>query len=358
MLNLDVPRRNIRRAILRAFLILALLPALSRTVSAYTNPYFDILGIGDPAVLQYNGGYYLYVTTGAGTGGPDLGFKVWYSTDLLDWQPKGWALLKDNTTWGQSTFWMGDIKFRDGWFYLLYSCSQAPNGPKRVCVARSQTPTGLFTEYRTPLLSRTNENVDPFVFTDDNGKSYLYWSDFEATYHALWVQEISADFGTMIGSPTRVLGPNFSPWEIASNGLPIAEAPVVLKKSGVYYLMYSGNLFSTSDYAIGYATSTRPTGPFTRSKSNPILAKNFNISPKVSGPGSHSVVKSPDGREMFCIYAAHHFPDSPSGDRMIYIDRMGFEGWTLKIYGPTTSPQADPSGVVPSAAATQVEVPE
>ncbi len=40
-------------------------------------------------------------------------------------------------------------------------------------------------------------------------------------------------------------------------------------------MMYSANYFGGKNYAVGYATSKMPLGPFTKSSSNPVLQKNI-----------------------------------------------------------------------------------
>ena len=41
----------------------------------------------------------------------------------------------------------------------------------------------------------------------------------------------------------------------------IAEGPTLIKHKGLYYLLYSANHFMSVEYAVGYATSSSPTGP-------------------------------------------------------------------------------------------------
>jgi hypothetical protein len=76
---------------------------------------------------------------------------------------------------------------------------------------------------------------------------------------------------------------------------------------------------------------------------NPIAATNLNIG--VSGPGHSCLTSSPDGTEMFIVYHTHANARKPSGDRVVNIDRIGFdESGKLRITGPTRSHQPMPSG--------------
>jgi GH43 family beta-xylosidase len=105
-------------------------------------------------------------------------------------------------------------------------------------------------------------------------------------------------------------------------------------------MTYSANGFNTHEYCVGYAIADNPFGPWTKAQENPILKANMEIG--VSGPGHNSFAYSPDGMELFVIYHAHTFPDNPSGDRAVYIDRVTFKDGKMIVNGPTKSPQPYP----------------
>jgi beta-xylosidase len=52
---------------------------------------------------------------------------------------------------------------------------------------------------------------------------------------------------------------NDAPWEG-----PLVEGPWVIKTNGYYYLFYSGNVYSTPNYAVGVARSTNFLGRLPR----------------------------------------------------------------------------------------------
>ena len=59
------------------------------------------------------------------------------------------------------------------------------------------------------------------------------------------------------------------PWELLQ--AKVAEGPSVLKKKGMYYLIYSANHYQNKGYGVGYATSKSPMGPWTKYDKNPLL---------------------------------------------------------------------------------------
>jgi beta-xylosidase len=52
------------------------------------------------------------------------------------------------------------------------------------------------------------------------------------------------------------------------------EGSVAFKNGDTYYLMYSANYFGGKNYAVGYATSKNPLGPYKKADNNPVLQKN------------------------------------------------------------------------------------
>jgi hypothetical protein len=131
------------------------------------------------------------------------------------------------------------------------------------------------------------------------------------------------------------------------------EGPTVIEThlGGVtrYYLLYSANSAATRNYAVGYAVSSTPLGPFHKSPTNPILHQNPAIGEY--GPGHGSVAASPDGTQLFYV---HHGYTAVDTERKLYTDRMHFSVSALDPSGnPTlsidqaTSDRPVPSGVAP-----------
>ncbi len=100
-------------------------------------------------------------------------------------------------------------------------------------------------------------------------------------------------------------------------------------------MMYSANYFGGKHYAVGYATSDSPLGPFKKAENNPVLEKNTDQGGVVSGTGHNSITWSKDGKQMYCVY---HGRTTETGDkRVIFIDKMEVnEQGLLEVDGPTT----------------------
>ncbi len=266
-------------------------PVLTET---FTSPIMGTIGIGDPTVISYDGKYYLYPT------GDNHGYDVYISIDLIHWK-KGPRVFNP----GERGVWAPDVLHNptDGKFYLYYTVN------RRAGVAVAGRPDGSFAD-RGVLI---NNAIDANMFLDNDGRYYLYYVEFPA--FRICVQPMKTPLRKE-GKPVALIRPS-EQWE--RNGRPITEAPWMLKHLGTYYLLYSGGGADTEDYAIGYATSKSPTGPFVKYSGNPIMKKGDGV----FGPGHCSVIRTPDGR-LWMIY--HQKKDASKGwDRIICIDPIWFD---------------------------------
>jgi beta-xylosidase len=295
----------------------------------YTNPVGDISGIGDPFVLKHENTYYMYCTTNG-----EEGFRVWQSKNLVDWTDQSLAFdpSLQSEKWAIGDYWAPEVLFYDNQFYMTYSARDQNDDIWKIALAKSENPLGPFEDVRVPLIRRDYPCIDGHIFIDEDGTPYLFYS----TIFQIYVQELSRLDLSPTGSLVFCIEPTQS-WEERIN-----EGPFILKNNDIYYMMYSANQYHDVNYGIGYTTSNSVGGPWQKYDGNPILSSQLDI--QVSGPGHNSVTTSPDGREMFIVYHTHTNPDDPSGDRQPNIDRQYFENDTLKIIGPTRSPQPMPGG--------------
>ncbi|MDF3077666.1 MAG: glycoside hydrolase family 43 [Sphingobacteriaceae bacterium] len=347
----------------------------TQSQQTYTNPL--PVKFGDPYVLKTNNKYYMY-----GTGdGAKNGFKAYTSTDLVNWSPVGQVYFgKTAKSWGINSFWAPEVYQVKDKYYLFYSAQWKVNPTNelenfKIGVAVADKPEGPFIDLNDkPIFDPGYPIIDANVFFDDNGKLYLYysrccykhavesdvatWAKEKGWFNEIeesWVYgvELKPDFSGVIGEPVLLLRPSVSmsdkqaEWESRSVtskevNRRWTEGSTTFKKDGLYYMMYSANHFGGQNYAVGYATSKSPLGPYTKASNNPILEKNTAKGGDVTGTGHNSITWSPDGKEMFCVY---HGRTTKTGDeRVVFIDRMTVKNGKITVQGPTTTPQDMPSG--------------
>ena len=331
----------------------------------------EVIAFGDPYVLLASDGkYYMY-----GTGGVRDGFGCYVSDNLEDWKYLG-AVYRGNTeeSWAESCFWAPEVYEKDGRFYMFFSANWKvnPTGEKenfRIGVAVADSPAGPFREIgNAPLFDPGYPVIDANILTDDDGRCYLYysrccykhpveseiadWARDKGLFDEIeesWIYgvELKPDFSGTIGEPVMLLCPPKkmsdaqSEWEsrsVTSGAVNRrwTEGSFIIKKDGLYYMMYSANFFGGEDYAVGYAVSDSPLGPFRKSADNPVMEKNTPQGGSVSGVGHNSITWSKDGKRMFCVY--HGRTTSTGSDRVVFIDRMEIKDGHLKVYGPGSEP--------------------
>lgn len=338
---------------------------------SFTNPL--PVQFGDPYILLVDSIYYMY---GTGGGAKD-GFCAYSSPDMVNWTPVG-QVYQGNVegSWAVANFWAPEVYERNGKFYMLFSADWKENPTNelenfRIGVAVADKPTGPFREMSDkPLFDPGYPAIDGNLLTDSDGRTYLYYSrccykhpvesefatkakndglfdEIEESW--IYVVEVKPDLSEIIGEPVLVLRPPVqlddaqSEWESRSVttgevNRRWSEGPFALKQGDTYYLMYSANFFGGKNYAVGYATSKNPFGPFEKSTDNPVLEKNIEKGGIVTGTGHNSVTWSKDGRQMYCVY--HARTEKTGDERVVFIDKMKIdEAGHLSVDGPTTDPQ-------------------
>lgn len=315
----------------------------------FKNP-LSITNIGDPFVLKASDGkYYMYATSAPN------GYYVWSSENMLDWEKLSYAYQAEPDSWGVKDFWAPEVVEHKGKYYMYYSARWKENNSLRVGVAVSDKPEGPFVNIENkPMFDFGYAAIDADVIVDEDGRKYMYYSrdcseNLVAGRHESHIYgiELSEDMLSVKGEP-RLLAKPEQEWELQSgNEWRWNEGPLVFKKDGTYYMMYSGNFYGEKYYSIGYAISKSPLGPFEKYKGNPIVSyvesKDELI---VSGPGHNSLTISPDGKEYYIVYHSHTDPVIRGGNRQVCIDKLGFrEDGTIYVNGPTITAQPLPSGV-------------
>lgn len=302
--------------------------------ASYKNPVQN--GCADPVVLKHDGTYYLYCTDSTTHPDMPIGIRVFQSVDLVHWDDKGYALKKEDS-WGSDRFWAPDIVEKDGTFYLYYAAET------RICVATAKHPLGPFRQKVKAPMEPESIRIDAHVFQDDDGQYYFYYVHFNQG-NEIWGGKLNDDMMTVDSSSLRRMIAPDQPWERQQAA--IAEGPEIIKHEGIYYMTYSGSHFESPDYAVGYATSKSPLGPWEKSPWNPVMKSTTYA----HGTAHHCLTTSPDGTENFIVYHRHHSL-TETEPRQLSIDRFRFVPVDngpdrIEVLGPTSSPQPMPSGTL------------
>ena len=308
----------------------------------YTNPVFDQY-MADPFVLQHDGHYYAY---GTGSLSPDgWPFPVLHSTDLVNWQPRGWALIPP----GGDEFWAPEVAYHEGIFYMYYSAHGIDGKDHQLRVATQTNPLGPFQDAGKILVPDQPFTIDAHPFRDQDGQWYLFYSQDFLTMDDPYrvgtgiVVDRMLDMLTLAGEPRVVIRPH-ADWQLfkaqrsmygAIYDWHTIEGAALRFHTGRYYCFYSGGAWEQDNYGISYVVADHVLGPYSLPAGNEqILLR--SVPGHVIGPGHNSFTRSPNSNQEYIVY---HAWDPDMTARRMSIDKLEWEDGTPVIRGPTWTPQ-------------------
>ncbi len=219
----------------------------------------------DPNIAVFNNRFYLYPTTDGFEGWSGTQFKAFSSTDLVHWEDHGVILdLGPDVSWAEKRAWAPTIAERGGKYYFYFSAeaqlgvavADSPIGPFKDALGKPLVPAGQF----------RGQMIDPGVFTDDDGQSYLYFGNGGA-----YVVKLNEDMISFDAAQVRTITPPG-----------YNEGSFVFKRDKTYYFTWSENDTRDENYQVAYATGSTPYGPWT--KQGVILQKRLELGIKGTGP--------------------------------------------------------------------------
>lgn len=282
--------------------------------------------LADPTIFENNGTYYLYGTKN----NPNVqgeGFLVYTSTNLKDWEGPAGAhdgfAFKKGDGYGTTGFWAPQIFKYNNKFYMAYTANE------QIAIAESNSPLGPFTNTGNALPS-DGKQIDPYVFFD-NGNIYLYHVKL-TNGNRIFVGELEDDLSALKPSTVVECINATKPWENTQNvSWPVTEGPTVFKKDNLYYLLYSANDFRNQDYAVGYATSTSPFGPWNKDNASPFISKQLLALP---GTGHGDIFYDTNGTMQYVFHT--HFSSAQVDPRKTAIVPLTMQSGAISI-APGTS---------------------
>ncbi|MDI5975953.1 glycoside hydrolase family 43 protein [Amycolatopsis magusensis] len=341
-----------RRTALRAGAALALVASAAvAPVASAANPIITNVHTADPAPLVVGNTLYIYAGRDEAPVGTDnfvmREWRVLSSTDAATWTDHGARANVGTFPWAGADAWASEVEPRSGKYYWYTSVNGNGAGWMDIGVAVGDSPLGPFRDAKGgPLISDSTPNssglnIDPTVFTDDDGQAYLYWGGY-------WGARAAKLKPNMI----ELDGPVVAPQGLAN----FWEAPWMFKRDGLYYLMYAANdtngCVTDSDYACQrYATATSPLGPWTH---------RGVVLDRVSSTTNHAGVVQFNGQ----WYIVYHNANAPGGGnfrRSVAVDLLHFnaDGTMRKVTQTTTGPPPNPgtdpgpgTNLAPSATAS------
>lgn len=188
------------------------------------------------------------------------------SDDMINWtlhkdyyKSKG---PEDKIPYSDKVLYAPDAIYKNGKYYLYY-CISDPKQPEGVAI--SDNPVQGFSEGKALDLFGYNQ-IDPAAFVDDDGTSYYLWGQFALKIAKLNEDMVSLDSASIRDDILTELDHQFH------------EGAFMMKRNGMYYLIYAHLDKAHRPTQIGYATSENPMGPY---KYGGVIIDNDHSDPEV-----------------------------------------------------------------------------
>ncbi|AKQ45853.1 alpha-N-arabinofuranosidase [Rufibacter radiotolerans] len=280
------------------------------TANYLSQPLVTDIYTADPSAHVFNNKIYIYPSHDIEAGTPendngdhfDMRDYHIFSMDSIGGKvtDHGVALDIKNIPWAKRQLWAPDAAFKNGKYYLYFPVKDKQD-VFRIGVATSTSPTGPFKAEAKPIAG--SYSIDPAVFTDTDGTSYMYFGGIWGGQLQRWAKgkydstatpepatgnalapkmaKMRADMLGFEGpvKDVQILDENGKPFQATNHDKRFFEAAWMHKYNGKYYFSYS-----TGDtHNIAYAIGDSPTGPFTY--------KGVLLNPVQGWTNHHSIVE-------------------------------------------------------------------
>ena len=257
-----------------------------------SKPLVSDIYTADPSAHVFDGKIYIYPSHDIEAGIPEndngdhFAMRDYHILSLDSVGGKvtdhGVALDVKDIPWAGRQLWAPDAAFKNGTYYLYFPVKDKQD-VFRIGVATSKSPSGPFKAEATPI--EGSYSIDPAVFTDTDGKAYMYFGGLWGGQLQRWktgkydptapdkkpdgdepavgarVAQLSPDMKHFAGpvKEITILDSLGKPVKASDNKHRFFEGGWLHKYQGKYYFSYS-----TGDtHLLAYAVGTSPAGPFT-----------------------------------------------------------------------------------------------
>ena len=255
-----------------------------------TEPLVTHIFTADPSAHAFGGRMFIYPSHDLDADAQENDFGDQYA--MIDYHvlsqshpegpatDHGEALHLRDVPWASRQMWAPDAAFRDGRYYLYFP-ARDKEAIFRIGVAIADRPEGPFAPEPQPIVG--SFSIDPCAFRDDDGEFYLVFGGSWGGQLQCWtngkfhpgikeppddalalcpkIARLTADMRQFVAPPQDavIVDENGARLKSGDRSRRFFEGPWLHKYRGTYYLSYS-----TGDtHYLVYATSDRPTGPFT-----------------------------------------------------------------------------------------------
>ena len=229
----------------------------------------------DPSICRVGGDYYLVNSTFAYF----PGIPVFHSRDLVNWKLIGHVMDRaeqmdlDGLTVSRGIF-APAIRYNNGIFYV--TCTLVDRGGNFVVTATN--PAG---PWSSPVWLPKINGIDPSLFFDKNGNSYILYNSIAPDNNALYEGHRTIRMTQFDPESLQIMGKEII---LINGGTDLSQKPIwiesphIIQKDGWYYLIAAEGGTAEQHSEVVFR-SKKVTGTYISYKKNPILTQR-NLDPK------------------------------------------------------------------------------
>lgn len=292
-------------------------------------------GIADPSTFRWMGKYYLLTTQYYKNNPGYDGFKIWESTDLVDWKYKT-AIDVKNFAW--DVLWAPEMYFYRGSFYIYLS---GPGG--KMAVLKNELPNGDSntdpfgenSDWRAlshDFLQLADHAIDGSILIEANGDKYAFFSGMHGVKYRK-INSMEDGNGGSVTQLTQCSVENIdTEGQVGDKGW--TESPTAFKMNGKYYLTYTGNHYLRPDYQVHLAVGNSLES-LTPISNNPWISRVYG---DWTGTGNSYPILGPNLKDYYYTYHAKSgYRISPADQilRALMLDKVEFKDNGILTKAPT-----------------------
>ncbi len=287
------------------------------------NPVFDGW-YADPEVALFGSTYWIFPTYSAAFS-EQVFLDAFSSEDLVHWKKHEKIIDTTAVQWAEKAIWAPCVVEKDGTFYLFFSANDLQTPESKwwdplvhevgmaggIGIGIADKPGGPYKDYLgKPLIGEVvngAQPIDQFIY-EEAGQYYIIYGGWGHCNIGILADGFSG------------LKP-FENGEILKEITPpgYVEGPVMFKRSGIYYLMWSEGDWSNETYCVAYGISDELTGPY--KKKGIVVQQDTSVA---TGAGHHSVLNIPGSDDWYIVYHRRPIPNEGRDHRVTCIERMYF----------------------------------
>jgi len=282
----------------------------------------------DPSICRVDEDYYMVTSTFEYF----PGVPIFHSRDLVNWRQIGHVLdrpsqLDLSGVPASRGIYAPTIRYHEGVFYMVTTFVESATGARRNFYVTAQNPAGPWSE---PNWLEGAPGIDPSLFFDTDGRAYYTGNRMPSggqrypKHMEIWLQELDLD-------KKQLVGPTYSLWDGALNGIHAQEGPHLYKVGEWYYLLIAegGTGFT---HSVTAARSRNLIGPYETGKTNPILThRHLGRGADIVNVGHADLVEAHNGEWwLVCLGSRPYGGPFRNMGRETFLAPLAWEeGWPL-----------------------------